>query len=292
MMRPVYHHRRAPARSSAPDPELLKALARAIVAARAAGSILRRHWQDRDFTIASKGRNNPVTSADLEANRAIAGLLRDAFPAYGWLSEETEDDEARLQCARVWIVDPLDGTKEFISGVPEFSIAIALAERGEPVLGVTYNPVRREMFWAARGLGCHLNRRRVRVSRTRTLRRATVLASRSETARGEWQVFHGQVKVSPTGSVAYKLAMVAAGMGDATFTRLPKNEWDIAAGTALILEAGGCVTGLDGEPVKLNQPNVRLPGLIASNRALFPQLARLARMASRAGARVHQRDST
>lgn len=292
-MRPVYHHRRAPARSSAPDPELLKALARAIAAARAAGSILRRHWHDRDFTIASKGRNNPVTSADLEANRVIAGLLRDAFPAYGWLSEETEDDQTRLQCARVWIVDPLDGTKEFISGVPEFSIAIALAEQGEPVLGVTYNPVRREMFWAARGLGCHLNRRRVRVSRTRTLRRATVLASRSETARGEWQVFHGQVKVSPTGSVAYKLVMVAAGMGDATFTRLPKNEWDIAAGTALILEAGGCVAGLDGEPVKLNQPNVKLPGLIASNRALYPQLARLARVAARAGGvRVDQRDST
>jgi myo-inositol-1(or 4)-monophosphatase len=288
-MRPVYHPRRAPLRNSAPDPELVKALARAIVAARAAGSILRRYWHDRDFKIASKGRNNPVTSADLEANRAIAGLLRDEFPAYGWLSEETEDDKTRLQCARVWIVDPLDGTKEFISGVPEFSIAIALAEAGEPVLGVTYNPVRREMFWAARGLGCHLNRRRVRVSRTRTLRRATVLASRSETARGEWLVFHGQLKVSATGSVAYKLAMVAAGMGDATFTRLPKNEWDIAAGTALILEAGGRVTGLDGEPVRLNQPNVKLPGLIASNRLLYPQLARLARVSSRNAASAHHR---
>lgn len=292
-MRPVYHHRRAPATRSAPDAELVKALARAIVAARAAGSILRRHWHNRDFEIASKGRNNPVTSADLEANRVIAGLLRDAFPDYGWLSEETEDDQRRLKCSRVWIVDPLDGTKEFISGVPEFSIAIALAEEGEPVLGVTYNPVRREMFWAARGLGCHLNRRRVRVSRTRTLRRATVLASRSETSRGEWQVFHGQLRVSPTGSVAYKLAMVAAGMGDATFTRLPKNEWDIAAGTALIIEAGGRVTGLDGEPVRLNQPNVRLPGLIACNRLLYPKLARLARVASHpAGSSVHHRDST
>jgi myo-inositol-1(or 4)-monophosphatase len=293
MMRPVYHHRRAPASSAARDPELVRALAGAIFAARAAGSVLRRHWHNRDFEIASKGRNNPVTSADLEANRTIAGLLRDAFPAYGWLSEETEDDKTRLQCSRVWIVDPLDGTKEFITGVPEFSVAIALARDGEPVLGVTYNPVRREMFWSAQGFGCHLNRRRVRVSRTRTLRRATVLASRSESARGEWQVFHGQVRVSPTGSVAYKLAMVAAGMGDATFTRLPKNEWDIASGAALIIEAGGCVTGLDGEPVRLNQPNVRLPGLIASNRLLYPKLARLARAALHAaGARVHRRDST
>jgi len=291
-MRPVYHHRRAPLAGATPDRELARALTRAIAAARTAGSILMRHWHRRDFSIASKGRNNPVTSADLEADRAISAMLREAFPDYGWLSEETEDNPARLRCARVWIVDPLDGTKEFINRVPEFSIAIALADEHEPVLGVTYNPVRREMFWAARGFGCHLNRRRVRVSRTRTLRRATVLASRSESARGEWQVFRGQLKVSPTGSVAYKLAMVAAGMGDATFTRLPKNEWDIAAGAALIIEAGGCVTGLDGEPVRLNQPNVRLPGLIACNRLLYPKLARLARALPRGAGPAHRSEGT
>lgn len=290
MIRPVYHHRRVLAQNATPDPELARALKLAIAAARAAGAILKRHWHNRDFEINSKGRNNPVTSADLEADRLIAGILRDAFPDYGWLSEETEDDKARLTRSRVWIVDPLDGTKEFISGVPEFSIAIALAEEGEPVLGVTYNPVRREMFSSARGMGCYLNRRRVRVSRTRTLRRATVLASRSESSRGEWEVFHGQLRVSPTGSVAYKLAMVAAGMGDATFTRLPKNEWDVAAGTALILEAGGRVTNLDAQPIRLNQPNVKLSGLIASNRLLFPSLVRLAAAASKA--RVSQREST
>jgi myo-inositol-1(or 4)-monophosphatase len=290
MIRPVYHHRRVLAQNATPDPELARALKLAITAARAAGAILMRHWHNRDFEINSKGRNNPVTSADLEADRLIAGILRDAFPDYGWLSEETEDDKARLTRSRVWIVDPLDGTKEFITGVPEFSIAIALAEEGEPVLGVTYNPVRREMFSSARGMGCYLNRRRVRVSRTRTLRRATVLASRSESSRGEWEVFHGQLRVSPTGSVAYKLAMVAAGMGDATFTRLPKNEWDIAAGTALILEAGGRVTNLDAQPIRLNQPNVKLSGLIASNRLLFPSLVRLAATASKA--RVSQREST
>ncbi|MBF6571465.1 MAG: 3'(2'),5'-bisphosphate nucleotidase CysQ [Candidatus Binataceae bacterium] len=290
MIRPVYHHRRVLTQNSTRDPELARALKLAIAAARAAGAILKRHWHDRDFEINSKGRNNPVTSADLEADRLIAGILRAAFPDYGWLSEETEDDKTRLTRSRVWIVDPLDGTKEFISGVPEFSIAIALAEEGEPVLGVTYNPVRREMFSSARGMGCYLNRRRVRVSRTRTLRRATVLASRSESSRGEWEVFHGQLKVSPTGSVAYKLAMVAAGMGDATFTRLPKNEWDIAAGTALILEAGGCVTNLDARPIRFNQPNVKLPGLIASNRLLFPSLAQLA--GATPTTRALQREST
>src|ERR1019366_9917404 len=98
---------------------------------------------------------------------------------------------------------------EFINGIPEFAVAIALVEDGVPVLGVTYNPIKREMYWAARGVGCHLNTQRVRVTRKRTLKRATVLASRSETARGEWRGVRGVVKVSPTGSAADKLGLVA-----------------------------------------------------------------------------------
>jgi myo-inositol-1(or 4)-monophosphatase len=258
-----------------PDPELVRALALARKAALAAGRVLKRHWQEGHFDVASKGRNNPVTSADLEADRLIKKILREAFPQYGWLSEETEDDPERLSCRRVWIVDPLDGTKEFIDHIPEFTVAIALAEDGVPILGVTYNPVRREMYWAARGMGCYLGRRRVRVSRTRTLRRARVFASRSEIRRGEWQVFHGQIKVSPTGSVAYKLALVAAGIGDATFTLLPKNEWDIASGAALIAEAGGRMTDNHGRLIRFNSPKTRQPGMIASNGRLHAAIEKL-----------------
>src|SRR5262249_48805558 len=165
-------------------------------AARHAGDILRKHWHKGGYEIGSKGRDNPVTEADLEADRALKTMLHGAFPDYGWLSEETVDNEDRLNRSRVWIVDPLDGTKEFIKGIPEFCVAVGLVEDGVPVLGVTYNPIRREMFWAARGIGCHLNSNPVRVTRTRVLHRATVFASRSEEARGEWQVFHGQLKVS------------------------------------------------------------------------------------------------
>ena len=245
-------------------------------AARVAGEILRGHWRRGGYHIGSKGVDNPVTAADLEADRALKKLLHEPFPEYGWLSEETVDNDARLKCRRVWIVDPLDGTKEFINGIPEFSVAIALVEDGVPVLGVTYNPIKREMYWAARGTGCHLNARRVRVTRTRKLQGATVLASRSETARGEWQVFHGILKVSPTGSVAYKLAMVAAGKGDATFTRSPKSEWDIASGAALIMEAGGVITDIKGREIRFNQPSVKLEGLIADNRILHHALLKVA----------------
>src|SRR5258708_18696597 len=126
-------------------------------AAIAAGEILRVHYRDRGFTIDSKGKDNPVTTADFEADHKLKELLHGGFPDYGWLSEETADDGARLRHDRVWIVDPLDGTKEFIKGIPEFVVAIALAEHGVPVLGVTYNPIKRELFWAARGAGCYLD---------------------------------------------------------------------------------------------------------------------------------------
>jgi myo-inositol-1(or 4)-monophosphatase len=261
--------------------DLTRELKLAKKAARAAGEILRGHWRRGGYKIGEKSPDNPVTQADLEADSELKKLLRDPFPAYGWLSEETVDNDDRLKCRRVWIVDPLDGTKEFINGIPEFSVAIALIEAGAPVLGVTYNPIKREMYWAARGVGCHLNTRRVRVTRTRTLKRATVLASRSETARGEWQVFHGMLKVSPTGSVAYKLALVAAGKGDATFTRSPKSEWDIASGAALVVEAGGTITDIKGREIRFNQRNVKLEGLIADNTILHAALMKVAPHPSR-----------
>jgi myo-inositol-1(or 4)-monophosphatase len=267
--------RRAVTRAGASD--LSRELRLARKAALAAGTILRAYWDDRSYQVGSKGRDNPVTSADLEADAVIKRILREGFPDYGWLSEETVDDRRRLGLRRVWIVDPLDGTKEFINRVPEFCVAIALAEDGAPVLGVTYNPIRRQMFWASRGLGCHLGARRVHATRTKVLKRATVLASRSEIARGEWLVFHGRVGVSPTGSVAYKLAMVAAGKGDATFTRSPKNEWDIASGAELIAEAGGTMTDIEGHAMRFNQRSVRRQGLIASNGILHDELRELAR---------------
>src|SRR5712692_5214811 len=97
-------------------------------AARRAGEIILGHYRSASYKVGSKGRNNPVTSADLEANDAISGILRSRFPGYGWLSEETADNRERLEKERVWIVDPLDGTKEFINRVSEFCVAIALAD--------------------------------------------------------------------------------------------------------------------------------------------------------------------
>ncbi len=244
-------------------------------AAIATGEILQGYFRDGGYQIDSKGKNNPVTTADFEADSELKQILREAFPTYGWLSEETVDNDDRLTSERVWIVDPLDGTKEFIKGIPEFVVAIALAEHGVPVMGVSYNPIKDELFWGVRGTGCHLNDKLVTVSDTRTLEHSTILASRSETARGEWKAYEGRVTVRPIGSVAYKLALVAAGQADATFTLTPKSEWDIASGVALIIAAGGRVTDLYGEPIQFNRRDVKTPGFVASNGHLHAQLERM-----------------
>jgi myo-inositol-1(or 4)-monophosphatase len=244
-------------------------------AAIAAGEILQRYFRDGGYQIDSKGKNNPVTTADFEADSKLKQILRDAFPTYGWLSEETVDNDDRLTRERVWIVDPLDGTKEFIKGIPEFVVAIALTDHGVPVMGVTYNPIKHELFCGVRGAGCYLDGKAVTVSQTRTLDGATILASRSETARGEWKAYEGRVIVKAIGSVAYKLALVAAGHADATFTLTPKSEWDIASGVALIIAAGGRVTGLHGEEVRFNRREVKVAGFLASNGHLHAELERM-----------------
>lgn len=248
----------------------------AIAAARAAGDIVRK-WYAGDYTVRDKAHDSPVTEADVEANQCIQTAIHAAFPDDGWLSEETRDSAERLAKSRVWIVDPLDGTKEFIHHIPEFCVCIGLVEDGVPVLGVEYNPVQEELFAGAQGAGVTLNGAAVRVSAQHDLAAARILTSRSETDRGEWAEFQSELRLELTGSVAYKLALIAAGVGDATFSLTPKNEWDVCAGAALITEAGGRITDRHGQPLRFNQRDTRLPGIIASNAGLYAPIIDLLR---------------
>ena len=243
----------------------------AVRAAREAGRIVRRYYE-ADVEVHEKGHDDPVTAADLEADACIKQIVLEAFPDDGWLSEETADSEERLARRRVWVVDPLDGTKEFTQQIPEFCICIALVEDGRPVVGVSYNPAADRLYAAARGRGTTCNGDPVRVSTQATLAAAQVLASRSEDTRGEWDPFKDRVRVVLTGSVAFKLAELSRGQGDATFTLTPKNEWDICSGVILLEEAGGRATGLDGAPLVFNQPSPLRDGMIASNGVLHDAL--------------------
>jgi myo-inositol-1(or 4)-monophosphatase len=239
-------------------------------AARAAGAIVRRYYEG---TVAvdykDRARDNPVTAADQEADACIKEMVRGAFPDDGWLSEETRDSRQRLDRSRVWIVDPLDGTKEFIQHIPELCVCIALVEHGAPVVGVEFNPITDELFAAARGGGLQVNGRPARTSDVAEVAAARILVSRSEDKRGEWDVFKPRVRVELTGSVAFKLALIAAGRGDGTFSLTPKHEWDICAGAALLLEGGGRITDCYGQPLRFNQERPLLPGIIATNARLF-----------------------
>ncbi len=210
-----------------------------------------------------KEGGDQVTEADLAVNAVLRQVLSET--GYGWLSEETADGEDRLACTRVWIVDPVDGTREFIAGIPEWCISVGLVEDGLPIAGGIYAPSTDQLVLGAIGHGVTLNGEPTAAWSVQDLRGALVLASRSETRRGEWQRFYSTpISVRNVGSVAYKLGLVAAGLADATWTLVPKHEWDVAAGAALVLAAGGSVFGVDGEPVRFNQPDPLLPGFIAT----------------------------
>jgi myo-inositol-1(or 4)-monophosphatase len=214
-------------------------------------------------------------AGDRRAHDFIVAALAERRPDDAVLSEEGRDDPARLRAPRVWIVDPLDGTREFTLRVPEFCVCVALVEEGRPVVGVEYNPATDQLYSAARGAGTTMNGTPARVSTQPHVSLAKVLASRSEDKRGEWEPFKPYCHVVLTGSVAYKLAELSAGNGDATFTLTPKNEWDVCAGALLVEEAGGKVTELDGRPMRFNRPSPLRPGMIASNGALHESLMAL-----------------
>lgn len=253
---------------------LEQALAAAKAAASQAGEVVLSYYNSH-YVVQSKGVDNPVTTADTESNRVLRAILTEALPDVGWLSEESADNAERLKQDAVWIIDPIDGTKEFIQGIDEFVIVVALVVKHRVSVAVTYNPVRREMFSACQGQGAFCNDQPIRVTSTSTLPGAVVLASRSETGRGEWDRFREILTIRPMGSVAYKLAQVAQGRCDATFSLVPKNEWDICAGTLLVAEAGGRVTDLQGAPFRFNQRDPLRQGLIATNGRLHDQVLRL-----------------
>lgn len=219
-----------------------------------------------------KSGDDPVTRADTELDTLLKRLL--LRPGEGWLSEETADNPERLNYRRVWIVDPLDGTREFVEGIPEWCISIGLAVEGKAIAGGICNPATGQIFLGSIDSGVMLNGKSVSPTGTSSLVGARILASRSEVKRGQWKRFEGRgFTIVPSGSVAYKLACVAAGLADATFTLVPKHEWDIAAGVALIQSAGGIAQITDGSAPLFNRPNPLIPGLIAAGTELFNPLA-------------------
>ena len=238
----------------------------ALEAAREAGAILQRHYEF-GTQVWEKSEDNPVTLADLEADKAIADRLGEAFPEDAILSEEAIREDGRLQKRRVWIVDPMDGTKEFTKRVPEFAVSIALTEDGDPVVGVIHNPIADVTVWATRGGGAFHGKQRVSVSSCEKLADAVVIASRTEISRDQFAPYDGWFKeLRPVGSIAWKLACVACGDGDRNISVAPKNEWDVCAGDLLVREAGGIYVDFEGATRRYNQANPLIDKSMAAGR--------------------------
>jgi myo-inositol-1(or 4)-monophosphatase len=240
-------------------------LARIRAALTRAGAILLGYYGTR-VDVSYKHANSPVTEADMAVDAALRRELPRADE--GWLSEESADDRARLERRRVWIVDPLDGTREFLERVPQWNVSIGLVEDGVAVAGGIYNPVTEEVFLGARETGVTLNGAPVGVSERASLDGAVVIANRWAVRRRPGQWINRPFRVRVVNALAYSLALIAAGRADAMWSRSPKAEWDTAAGAALIVAAGGRVTTYDGGPLRFNAWPPHAPGLVASNGAI------------------------
>lgn len=216
----------------------------------------------KGFEIHTKEDRSPVTTADLEVNRILREMQEMHFPDDGWLSEESPDDPARLDKARVWIVDPIDGTKAFVNKLPEYCISVGLIQGGVPVLGAIFNPSTDELFTAIRGQGVRLNGS-PHTPETPGDAMSHILVSPWEYRAGRWAGLDTQMRFRPMFSIANALAVVAAGRVQATLTIEPENEWDLAAGVLLVQESGGSVADAEGRPFTFNQPIPRFRGVIA-----------------------------
>lgn len=243
-----------------------------VSAAREAGAIALNYFKD-GVKSWDKKPNDPVSEADLEIDQLLKDRLLGARPDYGWLSEETEDDGSRLTKSRTWVIDPIDGTRAFIEGRPEFAVCAALVEDGRPIAAVVFNPATDEFFDAIKGGGARLNGRPIRVGASDSLERIELLST-EKTHRKllEWAPECRSVERTYLNSIAYRMVLVAAGKYDAMVSIHYMNDWDLAAADLIVCESGGIATDYAGNTFKYDGPATRQLCLVASNPVLQPRL--------------------
>jgi myo-inositol-1(or 4)-monophosphatase len=253
-------------------------------ALKAARGLIRDFGEVEQLQVSVKGVGEFVSTADLRAERTLKAELRKARPGYAMLFEEG-GAEPGSDTRHRWIVDPLDGTTNFLHGIPHFAISIALERDGEIVAGVVYEPIRDEMYWAEKGAGAYVNDRRLRVSARRQLGEALIGTGMPFGARAEDRAYGATLNavmkatagVRRIGAAALDLAYVAAGRFDG-FWEFALAPWDIAAGILLVREAGGYITDLAGGHDMMTSGDV-----LAANAHLHLPLAALIKEAMRGG---------
>lgn len=253
-----------PAREGDDDLALLES------AVREAGGIARQFF-GTDYKRWSKAGGSPVTEADLAVDKFLRERLLAARPGYGWLSEESTDNPARLTKRQVFVVDPIDGTIAFLKSRPHFTICAAIVTDERPGAGAVYNPMSDELYSAREGGGARRNGQPIHVSARAALEGCAMLGDRTQLSVAPWPAMHVQNR----NSVALRMALVADGSADAAVSLSAKRDWDLAAADIIVCEAGGTVTDLCGAPLRYNRPDALQPGLIASGPGMHAEIVSL-----------------
>jgi myo-inositol-1(or 4)-monophosphatase len=254
-----------------------------------AGEVLIEYFDKKNYKVRYKsksGKGSPVTDADIKSNEILKSKIASSFPDDGWLSEETVDDKTRLGKKRVWVIDPLDGTSDFLKGIPEFSISVALVEDKNPVLGVVYNPVNGELYFGIKGNGAYLRKIKtqelIKLGSNENLikndiKNASIILSRKELSQVEkLEVLVKKFKETKfRESIAYKIVSVASGWADAVVSMFNKSEWDLAGAHIIAEEAGLKVTDSYGNKILYNNENIRRKGVIVANQNLHDEILKI-----------------
>jgi myo-inositol-1(or 4)-monophosphatase len=227
------------------------------------GDIALKYFQNDPKKWEKDDAQGPVTVADLEINAMLETRLQAARPDYGWLSEESEDNSSRLACERVFILDPIDGTRAFIQGHENFAHSFAVAEKGIVTSAVVHMPAKNMTFTASLGGGAKLNGEPIEPSTVTALQDAEVLVAKPMMDAKFWPGGVPPVTQNFRSSLAYRLSLVANGRFDAMFTFRPAWEWDVAAGDLICTEAGAAVFDAKGRLPIYNSEGAKIPGMIA-----------------------------
>ena len=237
-------------------------------AARAAGDIAMRFWRQNPQVWDKGNDHGPVSEADLAVNDMLKLTLLAARPGYGWLSEETPDSAERLAAERVFIVDPIDGTRAFVAGEDNFAVSLAVAEAGRVVAGAVMMPAKNRLYTGETGGPARCNGVEIRAGTRADLVGSNLLATKANMEPSHWPGGVPDLKRSFRTSLAYRLCLAAEGRYDGMITFRDTWEWDIAAGSLICDCAGARVTDRAGAALRFNSPGAMTAGVIATNPAL------------------------
>ena len=244
-------------------------------AALGAGEIARRYFGGK-YKQWDKGKGEPVTEADLAIDRYLRERLTAARPDYGWLSEESVDNEERKTTRRTFIVDPIDGTIAFLKSKPHFTHALAIVEDGRPITAVVLNPITNECFAAQTGHGATLDGEPAHASVCHTVEGCRMLAPKALFEHPAWStppnVSWPPMHIEQRNSIAYRLALVGAGIFDAAISLSSKHDWDLAAGDLIVQESGGRITDHRGQILRYNGAVPIQRSVVAAGPLLHPLL--------------------